>query len=372
MNEARLRAVVGTAVDGIIFIDANGAVTMFNPACERMFGYSAAEIVGQNIKLLMPAPYHAEHDGYLSNYRLTRERKIIGIGREVVGRRRCGDTFPIELSVGEAAFEGEAFYVGILRDISERRRAADQRERLIHELVASNEETAHFAHVASHDLREPLRMITAFCGLVSTDYGDRLDDRGREFLSIAISGAAQMQTLLDDLIAYNQTSLEAERNCWFDTGACLADVMRNLHEAIRECDAQISHGALPRAFGNPTRFMRVMQNLVGNALKYVEVGVRPCVQVTAVAETDCWRFDVRDNGIGIDACHVEQIFEPFKRLHDRSHYAGVGLGLAICRKIVDGFGGEIGVRSAPGEGSTFSFTINIPREEGAGDEAAAS
>ncbi len=180
MNAARLTALINTAVDGIIFIDAQGAITLFNPACERLFGYRAGEMVGQNVKRLMPAPDHAAHDGYVAAYRRTGERKIIGVGREVLGRRKDGETFPIELSVGEAALGGEVFFVGILRDITERRRAADQREQLIEALTASNEERAHFTHAASHDLREPLRMITAFCSLLTQDYGGGLDARGRE------------------------------------------------------------------------------------------------------------------------------------------------------------------------------------------------
>jgi len=314
----------------------------------------------------MPEPYHAEHDGYLSNYRRTGERKIIGIGREVLGQRQNGETFPIELSVGETTFEGDVIYVGILRDITERRRAAELRERLIDQLTALNEENAHFAHVASHDLREPLRMITAFCGLVVKDYGERIDERGREYLGLAVSGAAQMQNLLDDLVDYSNLDVEANRSTWFDSGESLEHVRGNLHEAIRGSGAFVGNGPMPRLYGNPIRFVRLLQNLVANALKYVAEGDAPCVHVGAELEGDFWRFDVSDNGIGVDPQHFDRIFEPFKRLHDRSHYAGVGLGLAICRKIVGGFGGEISVRSPPGQGSTFSFTVSN-HVEGAAD-----
>jgi two-component system sensor kinase FixL len=366
MTELLLRAVVDTVVDGIIFIDASGTVTMFNPACERMFGYPAAEIIGGNINRLMPEPYHAAHDGYLSDYRRTGERKIIGIRREMVARRQNGETFPIYLSVGETSVDGEPFYVGILKDITERHRATEQRERLIYQLAASNEETAHFAHVAAHDLREPLRMITAFCGLISNDYGERIEERGREYLALAIAGAVRMQSLLDDLVDYSNLGAEADRSVWFDAGDSIDHVRGHLHEAIRASGAEVTNGPMPRLYGNSIRFMRLLQNLVGNALKYVPADVAPRVHVAAHSEGDFWRFDVRDNGIGIDPRHFEQIFEPFKRLHSHSDYAGVGLGLAICRKIVGGFGGEICVRSAPGQGATFSFTVKN-RKEGPAD-----
>ena len=357
MTESRLRAIVDTAIDGIILMDAGGKVTMFTPACERMFGYAAQEIIEGDVKVLMPPPYHGEHDQYLDNYQRTGQRKIIGIGREVLGRRKNGETFPLDLSVGTAAQDGEVFYVGILRDVSERKRAGDLREKLITELTASNLERSYFGHVASHDLREPLRMVAAFCGLLSKDYGDRLDDRGREYLTLAVSAAAQMQDLLDDLVDFGRLGLEAERGSWFETDEVLDQVFENLHESIRESGAMITRGLMPRVFGNPIRFNRLMQNLIGNGLKYIAAGVAPCIHVAAERRDEFWEFSVSDNGIGIDARHFEQIFEPFKRLHAKSSYYGTGLGLAICRKIIDGFGGRIWVTSIAGEGSIFHFTV---------------
>lgn len=363
MIESRLRAIVDTAVDGIILMDSRGMVTMFNPACERMFGYGAEEIIGGDVKRLMPSPYRDEHDQYLENHRKTGERKIIGIGREVVGLRSNGDTFPMDLSVGEADQGGITFFVGILRDVSERKRAEILRERLIEQLTASNEERTHFAQVASHDLREPLRMVAAFCGLLAKVYGDRLDDRGREYLSLAIAGTTQMSLLLDDLVDFGRLGLEAERGSWFSADLILDQVLETLGEPIKEFGAVITRDELPQIYGNPIRFHRLMQNLIGNALKYVSAGVAPRIHVSVTNEGEVYRFSVTDNGIGIASRHHQQIFEPFKRLHAKNEYNGTGLGLAICRKIVEGFGGSISVSSAEGEGSTFSFTIRIQEGE---------
>jgi len=360
MTESRLRAVVETAIDGIIFMDAAGLVTMFNPACERMFGYRAGEIIGGEVKVLMPG---AEHDQYLHKRRRVRRRKIIEIGREVVGRRKNGETFPVDLSVAEAEQDGKAYFVGILRDASERKRAGDLRELFIEELTASNLERSYFGHVASHDLREPLRMVAAFCGLLSKDYGDQLDERGREYLSLAVSAATQMQDLLDDLVDFGRLGLEAERGSWFESSEVLEQVFENLHESIRESGAQITKDGLPRIFGNAIRFNRLMQNLIGNALKYVAPGIQPVIHLSAVQDGEYWRFSVSDNGIGIEPHHYDRIFEPFKRLHAKNRYYGTGLGLAICRKIVEGFGGRLWVTSTLDEGSTFSFTVKIQSEE---------
>jgi two-component system sensor kinase FixL len=364
MLASSLRAILDTAVDGIILMDARGKVTMFNSACERIFGYVADEIVGGDVKRLMPNPYHDEHDQYLLNYQSTRQRKIIGIGRQVVGRRKSGETFPMDLSVGEATNDLGVFYVGILRDVSDRVRAEEQRERLVEHLANSNEEQTHFVHAASHDLREPLRMISSFCGRLARDYSDRLDARGAEYLSLAVTASEHMKRLLDDLVEFARLSDDGERRARFDTNNVVDQVVDGLSKVIQGCDAQITRGALPHITVNPIRFERLMQNLIGNALKYAAEGVRPRIRVDVVREGAFWRFSVTDNGIGIDPRHFERIFQPFKRLHARGSYEGVGLGLSICRKIVEGFGGAISVRSSEGQGSTFSFTIPADKHPG--------
>jgi PAS domain S-box-containing protein len=361
MINAHLRAIVDTAVDGIILIDGRGKVAMFNRACERIFGYSAEEIVGENVKRLMPDPYQDEHDQYLLNYQRSRVAKIIGIGRQVMGQRKSGDTFPMDLSVGEVTDGGDAAYVGILRDVTERVRAEEQRERLIEQLAKSNAEQTHFVHAASHDLREPMRMITAFCGRLARDYSEQLDPRGKEYLSLAVAASERMNRLLDDLVEFARLSNDAERGSRFDANDVVDRVVEGLSKTIQRCDAEITHSELPHITSNPVRFERLMQNLVGNALKYVAPEVRPRVRVEAAREGASWRFSVTDNGIGIDPRHFERIFEPFKRLHTRGRYDGTGLGLAICRKIVEGFGGAISVHSSEGQGSTFSFTIPADR-----------
>jgi PAS domain S-box-containing protein len=243
--------------------------------------------------------------------------------------------------------------------IAEMHHTEDLRERLIEQLTASNEEQTYFASVASHDLREPLRMVTSFCGLLSRGYGERLDERGREFLSLAVAGANQMSLLLDDLVDFGRLGLEASRGSWFSASDVLQRVLETLEEPIRESGALITHDVLPQIYGNPIRFNRLMQNLIGNGLKFVPAGIAPKIRVTASQDGEFWVFSVSDNGIGIAERHHQQIFEPFKRLHAKSVYNGTGLGLAICRKIVEGFGGTISVRSVEGEGSTFSFTVRI-------------
>jgi two-component system sensor kinase FixL len=356
---AQLRVVVDTAVNGVILIDSMGVVRMLNPACERMFGYAAEEVIGENVKKLMPPPFHGEHDAYLANYQRTGERKIIGIGREVVGQRKDGSTFAMELSVGEARQSGEPLFVGIIHDITDRKRAEEQRELFIEQLTASNEERGHFAHVASHDLQQHLRMVSAFTALLSSQYGDSLDEKAREYLSLTLNAAERMRDLVDDLLEYGRLNTEADRTSRFEASASMLQVLESLDEPIRQCGAVITHDPLPAISGNAIRFTRLLQNLVANALKYVEPGTAPRVHVSVQRDGPNWRFSVADNGIGIEESYFEQIFEPFKRLHSKAEYYGTGLGLAICKKIVEGLGGRIWVTSRPGVGSTFCFITPI-------------
>jgi PAS domain S-box-containing protein len=357
MIRSHLHAILITAVDGVILMDAAGKVIMFNPACEQIFGYAADQIVGGDIRLLMTPLYGQEYGRYLADYGQGSEAKIIGKGREVVGKRSSGECFPMDFSVGRVEGGGEVAYVCIVRDVTERKRAEEQRERLMEELVSRNAEQTHFIHAASHDLREPLRMISSFCGRLSKDYSDVLDARGREFLMLSITATEQMNLLLDDLADFARLKVEAERGSRFETKAVLDGILDSFSEAIKGSGARITYAGLPVIQGNPFRFERLMQNLIGNALKYVADGVAPRIHIEASREADFWRFSVTDNGIGIDPRHFGQIFEPFKRLHGRGRYNGTGLGLAICRKIVEGFGGVLTVHSSEGQGSTFSFTV---------------
>ncbi len=363
MIASSLRAILDTAPDGVILTDSLGRVTMFNPASERIFGYTADEIVGGDLKRLMPSPFGDEHDQYMSNYRRTGERKIIGSRRQVMGLRKSGETFPMDLAVGEAVKDDETVFVGILRDVSERVRADQLRERLIEELAKRNAEQTHFVHAASHDLREPMRMITAFCGRLAKDYSDELDARGREYLSLTIAAAERMNRLLDDLVVHARMSDQTERGVHFDSNVVVGRVLEGLAQTIKRTHAYVTHGPLPQITAGQVRFERLMQNLIDNALKYVADDVHPHIRIEASREGKFWRFSVTDNGIGVERRYFERIFEPFKRLHARDRYDGTGLGLAISRKIVEGFGGAISVRSDVGKGSTFSFTISADNDE---------
>ncbi|HEV2889294.1 MAG TPA: ATP-binding protein [Frankiaceae bacterium] len=260
------------------------------------------------------------------------------------------------------AVEGGA--VASLRDVTEIRLtdyalgAINERlQRINDELRRSNEELQRFAYVASHDLSEPLRMVTSYCALLVDEYGARLDPTAHEYLAFATDGAMRMRTLIDDLLAYSRVSSVAAPAVRVDLGDVLADAVHDLGAAIAACGADVTVGPLPAVRGNEAQLRRLAVNLVGNALKFRSEGTVPRIAVTAEREGATVTLSVADNGIGIAERHRQRIFVMFKRLHGRGAYDGNGIGLAMCKRIAELHGGTVWVEDAPGGGSVFRVTL---------------
>lgn len=604
-NEYLLRNIIENAIDGLISINAEGLIESFNPACEKMFGYKKEEVLGRNIKILMPHNHARSHDNYMRAYYLTGERKRIGKWRELEALHKNGSTFPIELSVSKVKNDDKIIFTGIMRDITKRKKAerriqeseerydlavrgssvglwdwdvitdqmywsprfrnilgivnedfvpyfshieqrlhsedhdfamnilsehlnygtpydleyrlrheeghyiwvhargqaiwnedgrpvrmagsiddvcdkkisevavkesqkflelvmdsnpdflfvkdknfkiieankaflevypeerrssiigsttiedyneedaetflkqdkiafekgfsavtekivfpdgkqrtvymqkvrfknsygepfilgiardVTERENLIHKLTESNEELERFAYVASHDLQEPLRIIRNFTQLLQTRCENQLDDKAKKYIDISVDSAVRMQELIEDLLDYARLGGAAEKYEEIDLENILKYAMSNLERTIQETNAVITYDALPSLFGNAVQLSRVLQNLICNGLKYQAKngGAIPKIHVSVESTPKDWIFGVRDNGIGMKQKYCEQIFTPFKRLHGRQEYSGTGMGLAICRKIVENKGGKIWAESEPNAGTTVFFTI---------------
>lgn len=243
----------------------------------------------------------------------------------------------------------------------------DERERRLkaktEELTRSNAELERFAYVASHDLQEPLRMVGSYVQLLARRYQGKLDADADDFIHYAVDGATRMQQLINDLLAYSRVGTRGGQIVPTDTNRILAAALFNLGHSIQASGAQITHDPLPSVLADPSQLTQVLQNLIGNALKF-HGAAAPLIHVSAREEADVWRFAVRDNGIGIDPSQAERIFQIFQRLHTREEYPGTGIGLSICKRIVERHGGRIGVLSEPGGGAEFWFTLpkNIQRE----------
>jgi signal transduction histidine kinase len=241
-----------------------------------------------------------------------------------------------------------------------------QREICLHqrtaaELMRSNQELEEFAYVASHDLKEPLRKIRIYLQLLEERYRGRLDDKADQFINHAVDSAGRMQTLVQDVLTYARVGRQGEPAGSVDSGVFFEQALAHVQAAIQESGATITHGPLPLVHAEGTQLVQLFVNLLGNALKFRTEQV-PVIHVEATERDGAWLFAVRDNGIGIDPQYAERVFIPFERLHSQSEYPGTGIGLAICKKIVQGHGGRIWVESQLGEGATFYFTLPASKE----------
>jgi PAS domain S-box-containing protein len=350
-SEARFRAVAETAVEGVISVDEAGLIQYWNPGAERIFGRASLAAIGQPLATTLPDPL-------LASSKLPTAEGAVGTTFETVGRRQDGSECPLELSLSSwTNAQGHRFFIAIVRDITERKAAERALEAKADELARSNQELEQFAYVASHDLQEPLRMVSNYTQLLARRYRDRLDADGLEFIDFAVDGAKRMQDLIHDLLSYARVGTRGKEFRAVPAEQIVADAMANLSGAIDEAGAEVVVDTLPTLVCDASQMAQVFQNLIGNAVKFHRPGARPVVRISASRGRHAWTIDVADNGIGIEPKYFDRIFQMFQRLHGRGDYPGTGIGLALCKKIVERHGGRIRVESTPGTGTTFSFTI---------------
>lgn len=250
----------------------------------------------------------------------------------------------------------EALEERVRERTGELEREAAERKRTLAELTRSNQELGQFAYVASHDLKEPLRKVHVYLQLLERRYQGQLDEEAHQFIAYAVNAAERMQKLVQDLLAYARVGSRGKAFERVDCVVAFDEAVANLDTAIRESGAAVTRGSLPTVWGDGTQLVQLFQNLLGNALKF-RAAQAPQVHVEAERKETEWRFAVRDNGIGIDPRFVDRLFVLFQRLHNQSEYPGTGIGLAICKKIIERHEGKIGVESEPGRGATFWFTL---------------
>lgn len=265
----------------------------------------------------------------------------------------------LALASNEMAAKLKASYTSIdnlQREITERRRVEDKLNETLADLQRSNKDLEQFAYVASHDLQEPLRMVASFTQLLAERYENQLDEKAQKFIHYAVDGAVRMQMLINDLLAYSRIGTRVKPLELVDAHAVLGEAVKNLKMNIEEAKAIITNDELPEVRADASQLAQLFQNLIGNAVKFRGAGL-PHIHVSARAEGREWLFSIKDNGIGIDQQYADKIFVIFQRLHTREEYPGSGIGLAICKKIVERHGGRIWFESEPGKGATFYFTI---------------
>jgi signal transduction histidine kinase len=361
----------------LLLLSAQGQVAACNAAAAAVLGRTPGELQGQPLTALATAPpeqvtRYLQDCSRTSTFVLGALTLRAGNGQSVL-HCRCegaraptvspGDAVHILLRLKPAEDASRSFLLlnqqiqALRKEIRQRRQAEQEQQRLMEELRRGNEELQHFAYIVSHDLNEPLRMVSSYVQLLAQRYHGRLDADADDYIHFAVDGARRMQALIDSLLDYARVGGKAQEFTAVACEAVLARVLQDLQLRIDEAGAAVTYDPLPTVYGDAQQFGLLLQNLLSNALKF-RSAAPPRIHVSAVRTGRGWRFTVRDNGIGIDPAHRERIFQVFQRLHARDEYPGTGIGLAICKKIVERHGGRIWVESQAGAGATFIFTIS--------------
>jgi PAS domain S-box-containing protein len=356
-TEAKYRGLLEAAPDAMVVVDESGDIVLVNAQAEKQFGYRRDELLGEKVTSIIPqgfaerlvADAQRSHEDALAQQ--------IGTGIELSALRKDGSAFPIEIMLSPLTNTEEVLVTAAIRDISARKQAEILLQLKVAELSRSNEELAHFADIASHDLQEPLRMVSSYTQLLARRYKGKLDSDADEFIGYAVDGASRMQRLIQDLLIYSRVGTKGKELHDTSSERALQLAVRNLGGVITDSGALVTHDPLPDVRADDIQLIQLFQNLVANAIKYQKPGV-PTVHVSAARDpANKWMFSVKDNGLGIEPQYFDRIFGMFQRLHKREEYSGTGIGLAICKKIVERHGGAISVESQLDQGSTFRFAL---------------
>lgn len=348
------RSLIEASLDPLVTIGPDGKITDVNKATELITGYCRKELIGTDFSDYFTEPekaregyQHVFREGLVLDYELEIQHKNSHITPVLYNASIYKDETGEVIGVFAAA-----------RDITERKKAEELLKLKLEELARSNAELEQFAYISSHDLQEPLRMIASYLQLLQRKYQGNLDEKADKYIYFAVDGASRMQNLITDLLEFSRVTTKARELEPTDCKSVLDQVLLDLEVSIKENDASISYGSLPVVMADSVQFTQLFQNLISNAIKF-RSEKSPKIEISANKETDKWLFSVKDNGIGIDPKYSERIFEVFKRLHKREEYPGTGIGLSICKKIVERHGGQIWVESEPDKGSTFYFTLPV-------------
>jgi PAS domain S-box-containing protein len=355
-SEEFLRSSMEHAPIGMALVAPNGKFLKVNKALCHLVGYSESEILLLDFQAITH-PDDLDVDSAYVAQMLKREIETYKMEKRYLHKNGQIVWTLLSVSLITDNDNNPLYFISQIQDISERKQADIIKQDLLQKLTVSNTELERFAYVASHDIQEPLRMIANFSKLIALEYSAKLDEEGQEYIRLITDSTLRMQAMVADLLEYARIANDATRLGLVDGNKELKQALVNLSETIREHSAVITHDELPVFNGNPVQFMRLMQNLIDNGLKYQSKSASAHVHIGVEDKGENWCISVRDNGIGMQKKYFTQIFEPFKRLHTWQQCQGTGLGLAVCKKIVENLGGTIWVTSEVNKGSIFYFTI---------------
>jgi PAS domain S-box-containing protein len=350
-SREKYSSLINGAMDIVIIINQEGYIIKWNKQAEQVFGYNYDEIKHQKWYAFLIPERHRE--GFMLGFETAikiGKGKLLGRREEIKGVTKAGKELPIEISVVQFLHEGQFIFNAFLRDITEKKEAEKQ-------LVAMNQELRQFASVASHDMKEPLRTISSFSDLLARRIPDNKETK--EFLHFIKDASKRMTRLLEDLISYAKAGHDVDDVTNIDLNNILVLVKNNLYNLIEIKGATVECGRLPTIAAQQTPLIQLFQNLIGNGIKYTSEGVKPSIKIDSRELENVWEISISDNGIGMKQEYLNQIFEPFTRLHTREKFEGSGIGLAVCKKIVERFKGKVWAESELNKGTVFY--LHLPK-----------
>jgi PAS domain S-box-containing protein len=358
----KYQGIFQNAIEGIFQITPQGSFSSANPAMATICGYASPE---ELIRLVSDVGLQLcvnPQDWTEFKRQIETQGRIEQFEGRIRPKRGTITWISINAHVVRDDSGNVLYYEGMVSDISERKWAEEQLAQKTAELARSNADLQQFASVASHDLQEPLRIVSSYAQLFEQRYKAHVDEKGQKWIFYMADASKRMQRLIEDLLAYSRVGSKGKEPSRTDSQKCLQDALANLKLAIERNEAAVTYDPLPAVMADTLQLTQLFQNLIGNALKYRD-DASPTVHIAGEREGKHWRFSVRDNGIGIDSKFHERIFGLFQRLHERGKYEGTGIGLAICKKIVERHGGRIWIESEQGKGATFHFTLPLAEQQ---------
>jgi PAS domain S-box-containing protein len=356
-SEERFRTLAATANDAILSADSRGDITYFNPGAERIFGYAVDAVTGKPLTLLMPERFRDAHRAGMARYLATGEARVVGKTVELVGRKRDGTEFPLELSLASWKRGSETAFTAIIRDITERKAAEETLRRYAAQLESANAELDAFAYSVSHDLRAPLRSLDGFSQALLEDYRDRLDAQGTDYLQRVRSASQRMAQLIDDLLNLSHVTRTQMEVGPVDLSTMAHGVTAELRK--RDPSRQVEFAIAPALVVQADRGLMgvVIENLLGNAWKFTGKRDAAHIELGVTRHNGSPAYFVRDDGAGFDMTYADKLFGAFQRLHGTADFAGTGIGLATVQRIIHRHGGRVWAEAAPERGATFYFTL---------------